>query len=253
MPTFLTTNGVSDKVETIIKKAEEKLYIFSPYLKINERFKQQIARQAQNHLLSIHLVYGKQELAPDEINWLSQQNIKTHFRKNLHAKCYMNEKQAIVTSMNLYEFSQVHNEEFGILLDNEKQEDQAAFKEMRQEVIDILNTTAPVTLTATHGQIESDSPPSKPATQRQTPAPKPPTASAPTTTKAYCIQNAKEMDFNAQNPVCGGCHYMNNKFKRTAKGKHCHACGKEHDPTVSKPVCPACYPKVKDLIFASSR
>ena len=43
-------------------------------------------------------------------------SIKTSVRKNLHAKCYLNEKEALLTSMNLYEYSQEHNDEMGILV-----------------------------------------------------------------------------------------------------------------------------------------
>jgi phosphatidylserine/phosphatidylglycerophosphate/cardiolipin synthase-like enzyme len=41
---------------------------------------------------------------------------ETGFVTNLHAKCYLNETTAIVTSMNLYEFSQQNNDEMGILV-----------------------------------------------------------------------------------------------------------------------------------------
>lgn len=43
--------------------------------------------------------------------------MRTSFCKNLHAKCYMNEEACIVTSLNLYEFSMVNNNEMGILID----------------------------------------------------------------------------------------------------------------------------------------
>src|SRR3546814_2163834 len=62
------------------------------------------------------MVYGKSELQPLEISWLREQTyIRTSFCKNLHAKCYLNEDLCIVTSLNLYEFSQVNNNEMGIL------------------------------------------------------------------------------------------------------------------------------------------
>ena len=53
---------------------------------------------------------------------LTQFEISKHhggvrFCENLHAKCYLNETAAIITSMNLYEFSQVNNNEMGILVD----------------------------------------------------------------------------------------------------------------------------------------
>ncbi len=40
--------------------------------------------------------------------------IRTSFCKNLHAKCYLNEESCIITSLNLYEFSQVNNNEMGV-------------------------------------------------------------------------------------------------------------------------------------------
>ena len=42
--------------------------------------------------------------------------IRTSYCKNLHAKCYLNESLCIITSLNLYEFSQVNNNEMGVLI-----------------------------------------------------------------------------------------------------------------------------------------
>ena len=65
----------------------------------------------------MRIVYGKSELQPQEIEWLRGLTyIRTSFCKNLHAKCCMNEEMCIVTSLNLYEFSQVNNNEMGILI-----------------------------------------------------------------------------------------------------------------------------------------
>ncbi len=36
---------------------------------------------------------------------------------NLHAKCYMSEKACVITSMNMYDFSEHNNREMGILLE----------------------------------------------------------------------------------------------------------------------------------------
>ena len=67
--------------------------------------------------IDVRIVYGKSELQPQEIEWMRGLTyIRTSFCKNLHAKCYMNEEMCIVTSLNLYEFSQVNNNEMGILI-----------------------------------------------------------------------------------------------------------------------------------------
>ena len=65
----------------------------------------------------MRIVYGKSELAPAEIEWLRGLTyVRTAFCKNLHAKCYLSEEACIVTSMNLYEFSMVNNNEMGVFI-----------------------------------------------------------------------------------------------------------------------------------------
>lgn len=57
--------------------------------------------------------------------------MRTSFCENLHAKCYVNEREAIVTSMNLYEFSQVNNHEMGIYVT--KADDPQLYEEIYTE------------------------------------------------------------------------------------------------------------------------
>jgi len=132
MAKFLDTTGVSYHLQQLINKANEKLILISPYLKINERIKESL--EDKNRLkIDIRVVYGKNELQPDENNWLkSQTSIRSSFCKDLHAKCYLNENEAIITSMNLYEFSQVNNNEMGIYVT--KESDPTLYSEIYEEV-----------------------------------------------------------------------------------------------------------------------
>jgi phosphatidylserine/phosphatidylglycerophosphate/cardiolipin synthase-like enzyme len=132
MAKFLDTTGVSYHLQQLINKANEKLILISPYLKINERIKQSL--EDKNRLkIDIRVVYGKNELQPEENNWLkSQTSIRSSFCKDLHAKCYLNETEAIITSMNLYEFSQVNNNEMGIYV--VKETDPVLYNEIYEEV-----------------------------------------------------------------------------------------------------------------------
>ena len=116
MAKFLNTSGISYHLEELIKNSHEKLFLISPYLQFSQRIKENIAER--NLLkIDIRIVYRENKLAPDENNWLSQQSgVRTSLLQNLHAKCYMNENEAIITSMNLYEFSQQNNNEMGILI-----------------------------------------------------------------------------------------------------------------------------------------
>ena len=116
MAEFLTTTGVSYRLEEIIKSATERLVIISPFLRVNERIKE-LLEDKDRLKIDVRIIYGKNELQPEENNWLESMNsIRTSFCKNLHAKCYLNEREALLTSMNLYDFSQVNNNEMGLMV-----------------------------------------------------------------------------------------------------------------------------------------
>ena len=116
MAKFLNTSATNYFLEELIKNASDRLILISPFLKLNDRIKELL--QDKNRLkFDVRIVYGKNELQPEEINWLRELTyVRTSFCKNLHAKCYLNEESCIITSLNLYEFSQVNNNEMGVAL-----------------------------------------------------------------------------------------------------------------------------------------
>ncbi|QDT64110.1 phospholipase D family protein [Calycomorphotria hydatis] len=119
MAKFLNTSATNYFLEELIKSAQERLILISPFLRVNDRLKELL--EDRNRLkIDIRIVYGKNELHPEEIAWLrSLDYVRTSFCKNLHAKCYINEATCIVTSLNLYEFSQVNNNEMGVLIERD--------------------------------------------------------------------------------------------------------------------------------------
>ena len=136
MAKFLNTSATNYFLEEMIKGASDRLILISPFLKLNDRMKELLADK--NRLkIDVRIVYGKSELQPQEIEWLRGLTyIRTSFCKNLHAKCYMNEEMCIVTSLNLYEFSQVNNNEMGILI--QRGEDGQLYKDAYEEAQRII-------------------------------------------------------------------------------------------------------------------
>ena len=136
MAKFLNTSATNYFLEELIKSAADRLILISPFLKLNDRMKELLADK--NRLkIDVHIVYDKSELQPQEIEWLRGLTyIRTSFSKNLHAKCYMNEEMCIVTSLNLYEFSQVNNNEMGILV--QRSEDSQLYKDAYEEAQRII-------------------------------------------------------------------------------------------------------------------
>ena len=139
MAKFLNTSATNYFLEELIKGARDRLVLISPYLKLNDRIKELL--EDKNRLkIDVRIVYGKNELHPEEINWLRELAfVRTSFCKNLHAKCYLNEELCIVTSLNLYEFSQINNNEMGVLIT--RSSDAELYRETYEEAQRIIRVS----------------------------------------------------------------------------------------------------------------
>jgi predicted ATPase len=230
MAKFLDTAGVSFYLQQLINGANEKLILISPYLKISDRLKQSITDKDLMKI-DIRIIYGKTEIELSENNWLkSLKSIRTSFCQNLHAKCYLNEKEAIITSMNLYDFSQVNNNEMGIYLTRE--EDPSLYADIHTEVMRLVRQSDEIKISVT--QV----PKAEQVTKPQPIKPQP----IQTNSSGFCIRCGTEVKLNPMIPYCNTCYKSWNKFKNEEyEEKYCHICGKENKSTLVKPTCYDCY------------
>ena len=231
MAKFLDTTGVSAQLTEIIKNAKKRLVIISPYLRVNRQIKE-LLEDKDRMRIDVLVIYGKNELRPEENNWLRSMSwIRTGFLSDLHAKCYMNENEALVTSMNLYEYSQVNNYEMGISVSRE--EDLKLYEEIEKESERILRACDIITVTV--DRVE------------KTPKEATPVLQAPE--KGFCIRCKADLPAKPTRPYCGRCFASWNKFKnKEFEEKRCHTCGNEHATTFLKPLCPACHRKYKNVL-----
>jgi len=136
---FLTTTATSFHIEDIIINAEKSITLITPYLKLNNLIVQRL-KDADKQNILITIVYGKDELQDTQKRIISElKNIEIFFCQNLHAKCYFNENHMIVSSMNLFEFSERNNREMSILI--EKQTDFEIYNDTLKEVQSIKNAS----------------------------------------------------------------------------------------------------------------
>ncbi len=243
MAKFLDTTGVSYYLQQTITQAQDTLILISPYLKINERLRQALDDKDRMKL-DIRVIYGKNELQPDQINWLqSLRFVRTSFCENLHAKCYLNEREAIVTSMNLYEFSQVNNHEMGIYVT--KADDPQLYEEIYTEARRLIRISEEIRVSVKKVAPEPDL-----AAEKQ-PAEKKP--ANPSAEEGFCIRCKKNIALNPQAPYCAECYKSWKRYENPAyQEKHCHICGKENASSLNKPVCYDCYKKHKDKFPAKA-
>ncbi|SHG68417.1 PLD-like domain-containing protein [Salegentibacter echinorum] len=141
MAKYLRTSSITAELENLIRDAKEKVYIISPYLKLSDHIRQ-LLNDKEREKVEVRIIFGKQELAPTEMEYLeSLSYVRLYFFKNLHAKCYLNESKMIIASMNLYEFSQQHNREMGILIDTVVEHDREAYEDAIKDVDSILHNS----------------------------------------------------------------------------------------------------------------
>jgi hypothetical protein len=135
MAEFLDTTAISYHLERLLKTAKRRIVLISPYLKLRPRVRQLIEDAARLGVL-VQVVYGKKEQC-DEIAGLKAINgVSVTFCKNVHAKCYLNEEFGMVTSLNLYDFSQANNQEMGILFTKASEPD--LYQSVSQEALRII-------------------------------------------------------------------------------------------------------------------
>ena len=123
---YLDCTSISSELMQLINEAKENLTFITYSLRINELIQDKLAYKAANTPnLKLSIIYGNTQINNNDIYWIKQiPNLVVYQKKNLHAKCYLNEHKAIITSLNLYDYSQSHNLEMGFLFSKEENEEE---------------------------------------------------------------------------------------------------------------------------------
>jgi phosphatidylserine/phosphatidylglycerophosphate/cardiolipin synthase-like enzyme len=240
MAKFLDTTGVSYHLQQLINRANEKLVLISPYLKINERIKQSL-EDKDRLKIDIRVIYGKNELQPEENNWLkSMTSIRSSFCKDLHAKCYLNEKEAIITSMNLYEFSQINNNEMGIYVD--KEADPELYKDISDEAQRLIRISDEIIVSIEKAPKEK---------QFIAEVPKAKQEQSKDKQKGYCIRSGVEISFNPERPLSYEAFQIWNQFGDIDyPERYCHFSGEQSkgETSVRRPILWKNWQKAKSIM-----
>jgi hypothetical protein len=239
MAEFLDTEGISSELSKMITNSKEKLYLVSPYLQISDKIKIMLLQAEKTFPnLDIKVVYRLNkdgELKDNDEDFLLNQlkNANFYALDNLHAKCYLNEFTAIITSMNLYQHSQVNNWEMGIKI--EKSTDPYTYEMINGHVSYLIAISEKYD----KGLIKSNN---VPAHANYTSTKLGQANNVKIKYTGYCIRCGKNIVFDLEKPLCPTCFkswskYMDDLYQEN----YCHACGKEHETSLSKPLCVYCY------------
>lgn len=238
MAEFLTTSKSLSAIEDLISQAKDIVVLISPYVQIPERLFRKL-KDASAKGVEITLVYGKkEELQPGVKEQLARlDNVTVRFRKTLHAKCFFNEEQMVITSMNLYDFSE-KNDEMGILLSIK--EDENLFKAAREEANSIVNSGDKVKIK--ESSIEKFVKDVKPFAEGFKSLTDTVGLTEP---KGHCISCGKPGEFNTDKPLCKNCYpkWRSKHKDPNFLGEYCHKCGNQIKTTMARPLCNTCYNK----------
>src|SRR5690606_16757063 len=123
------------------------------------------------------------------------------FFENLHAKCYYNEIKMVITSMNMYEFSEKNNREMGVLIDRTIDKD--LFEKAVKETSSIFQSAEQIPLSRTERKIATNVNKGAGANKVR----------ARGAVQGYCIRCEARIDFNPNKPYCGDCYLVWAQFE----------------------------------------
>lgn len=238
MAEFLTTHGTTAGIERIISKARERIVLISPYLRWSNILYERLV-EADRRGIPIVFVYGKEDLRSDQQTLLDQlDHLSLYFCPNLHAKCYFNEQQMVISSLNLYEASE-RNREMGVAFSR----NEAVYKDAVEEAQSILEAS----------ELQSGEPAS--LVQRPVPRAARQTSSSfgedrrPTSrsrgradTGGFCIRCRDRIPLDRESPLCREDEEVWAVFGNwDYEEKYCHQCGAAVVTCKARPFCEQCF------------
>ena len=269
MARFLKGNELNAELEKIFDDARGDIILISPYIKLHDRYKETLRSKLEDDRIRITVVFGKNEddmsksMKQEDFDFFKQfPNIEIRFENRLHAKYYANEKKAILSSMNLYGYSQNNNIEAGVLMEkksiasftgeNLDQETWQYFIKVIQQA-ELLFDKQPVyskNILGIGKYINSEITADKLSDffnnknyskvfKKSVSIKEEEPIKVVQTGTGYCIRTGKEIPFNIKKPMEYGAFKLWNKYKDgDFPEKYCHFSGEEShgETSVNKPI-----------------
>ncbi|NVI98597.1 hypothetical protein HV824_10755 [Myxococcus sp. AM009] len=232
----------------LITEAERELLLVSPYVSLDKlRAPVRAIQGALHRKVRVELIIREKDFstrqadpfAAKEMQELRAAGMQVHLLKDLHAKVYLSEKNALITSLNLLESSINNSIEVSTWL--------CAGTPEYQQLVEVLRTDIRPTSVKVETAVHSAR-----ATRAET-------APGRTKTKAsrapsfddlpifvddegHCIRCGDDVAFNTDKPLCTDCFGTWRRFGDPSyREAYCHACGEDEDTSVAKPLCYDCF------------
>ena len=143
-----------------------------------------------------------------------------------------------MTSMNLYDFSQVNNNEMGLLVSRDAEP--RLYDEIFQESMRIVRISEEIRVKV--ARVASTEKSKQTSGAKRKAKGTPPNLEAPKS--GFCIRCKAPIAANPTRPYCNRCFASWKRYENMNYAEnHCHVCGTNHSASLSKPLCLGCYKK----------
>lgn len=239
---ILGTTETPSAVENLITQANEMLCLVTPYFKPSDRVGTAIlAAKVARKVTVIMLLRGGEDQPKQAANAkrYADAGVQVGYLPRLHAKIYLNEHEAILTSMNLYEDSATNSYEVGVRYPKDTS------PEAYQAIIQQVQTLAQ--RAGEEARMAREIPGTGPAPAKGAAAARSALAAsgrrpARAAHAGHCIRCDEAIPLNADKPFCPECFASWARFANVDyEEAFCHACGKEGKITAAKPLCKSCW------------
>lgn len=215
---------VHHEVISIIKRARQRLILISPYWDLWRGIIAEIERAATRGVKITVIARGGEDQTKQAraLKCISSCLDYEGFIDRLHAKIYLNESEALVTSMNLVESSALNSVEVSIHIEQEY-----ASKEFSQvkRICDELRRTAEADRKRS---ADDDDVPVRTTRSRRNKT-------------GHCIRCVEEIPYDIETPLCEDCYKSWAKYKNPDyTEKYCHECAEKTKTSKNDPLCEDC-------------
>lgn len=126
---FIPPLEISSKIMTLIEDAEKEIILVSPYVSITAwtKMKKCLERAVKRN---VKITFFARENATQDLSFIKQIGVKLILVKDLHAKLYLNENYAIITSQNISQYSDTNSIDVGYVTEKSVE---------RKELVDFIS------------------------------------------------------------------------------------------------------------------
>ena len=245
---ILSTKGLAVQIRDIIREARKRVVLISPFLDEDSDIYNYLHElRGKSYMVPIFVITRTPEQVLkshkksqcNAIKKLSEiPDCFVHYCHDLHTKCYFNESDMIITSLNILSTSEENNFELGVHIDIDTL-DGKPFHDAQLRVNEICRAAVPIM-----NQIDSEG--------NFVRKPR----------RAFCINSGVEMDYKGLPNEDGTTQYIVRQVYRNLNVKqkdinapqcYCHLCGRKYDetkkdndkifkvpPTLLHPFCEQC-------------